>query len=656
MLNVKQTSKKVGKDVFTHLGSVGYLPRWTVLVIDMFICLAAIFIANVLAKDLYYYQYTVSFHSVSMTMFALLTLQTLWFWVFRTYSGVLRYTTYVDLMKIGASVFTNVLFVLLINTLVGYYAGETIFLKLMVIVYGFIAFLMIFVFRTVVRTVFQEIISSTGRRDKVMVYGAKSAGISIAKMLISDEDSKYYLSGFISDENSVPSQKILGKPIFSILNRDRLLREMKKRNVGVVIVSPTVMRVVNEDTLNWFVENGIKVMNLPVMRDWKEGGSIEGIDLASNLKKMQIEDLLGRMPIRLNDEHISNSVKNKVVLVTGSAGSIGSEIVRQLMRYEPKFVVLVDNAETPLHDIKLELGEKVKNVIFACVIADVRNLARVEQVMEEYRPDYVYHAAAYKHVPMMEDHPSECVLTNVMGTMNVALCAVKCGVKKFVMVSTDKAVNPTNVMGASKRIAEIYVQSLFKNNSTNSEVETKFITTRFGNVLGSNGSVIPLFRKQIEAGGPLTVTHPDIIRYFMTIPEACQLVLEASVMGEGGEIYVFDMGKPVRIVDLAKKMISMSGLMLNRDIKIEYTGLRPGEKLYEELLNTQEKTIKTQHEKIMIAKVREYDFDLVKQQVRELISLANDNKDYLIVEQMKNIVPEYKSKNSRFESLDAKTK
>ena len=370
------------------------------------------------------------------------------------------------------------------------------------------------------------------------------------------------------------------------------------------------------------------------------------------IKSIQIEDLLERPKIDISSDNIAKQLKGKVILISGAAGSIGSEIVRQVVQYHPNLIVLLDQAETPMHSLKLELEEQYPNQNFSSFLGDVRNKERMEYLIEMFRPDYIYHAAAYKHVPLMEDNPVESIQVNVNGTKIMADLAVKYKVKKFVMVSTDKAVNPTNVMGASKRIAEIYVQSLFRKLEAEGDNITKFITTRFGNVLGSNGSVIPHFKNQIEKGGPVTVTHPEIIRYFMTIPEACMLVLEAGAMGEGGEIFIFDMGSPVKIVNLAKKMIRLAGYIPEVDIKIEFTGLRPGEKLYEELLNHKEITTETHHPKIMIAKVQEYDYDSISVQINELIQYSFMCKNFLTVSLMKKIVPEFLSKNSQYERLD----
>ena len=431
---------------------------------------------------------------------------------------------------------------------------------------------------------------------------------------------------------------------------EKVIRRTISKKAKAVIVSPTQLNKIKPEVdLDVFLSNHIQILTAPPVSIWKNN-----MPTLKQIKSIQIEDLLERPLIELETEKLEAEHINKVVLVTGAAGSIGSEIVNQIIKFKPKLVVLLDQAESPMHNLRLELEEKYPHQNFTVFLSDVRNIERMEYMMDMFRPDYVYHAAAYKHVPLMEDNPVESIQVNVKGTKILADLAVKYSVKRFVMVSTDKAVNPTNVMGASKRIAEIYVQSLYKKLAAQGNVTTRFITTRFGNVLGSNGSVIPLFKAQIEKGGPITVTHPEIIRYFMTIPEACTLVLEAGVMGNGGEIFIFDMGQPVKIVNLAKKMIRLAGFEPETDIKIEYTGLRPGEKLYEELLNQKEITTQTHNPKIMVAKVQEYEFDAVSVQIDELIEYSKSCKNFLTVAQMKKIVPEFKSQNSQYERLDGK--
>jgi FlaA1/EpsC-like NDP-sugar epimerase len=428
-------------------------------------------------------------------------------------------------------------------------------------------------------------------------------------------------------------------------NNENLFRVLEAKDVKTVIVSPHKMdQIRNSPTLDNFVDHNISLLTTSPINEWN--GTLTGKE---QLKDIQIEDLLPRNPININMMEIASLIEGKRVMVTGAAGSIGSEIVRQVATFNPYNIILIDQAETPLHDMRLELQKKWMDLNTHIIVADVSNATRMERIFEMTHPQYIFHAAAYKHVPMMEDNVSESVQTNILGTKILADLAVKYGAQKFVMVSTDKAVNPSNVMGCSKRICEIYVQSLSRHLEKTGQKSTQFITTRFGNVLGSNGSVIPLFREQIKKGGPLTVTHPEIIRYFMTIPEACQLVLEAGSMGKGGEIYLFDMGKPVKILDLAKTDDTPFGF---NNIKIEFTGLRHGEKLYEELLNASENTIKTHHEKIMIAQVREYEYEKVKDQIDELIKISYQYDDMLTVRKMKEIVPEFRSINSPYEAVD----
>jgi FlaA1/EpsC-like NDP-sugar epimerase len=465
-------------------------------------------------------------------------------------------------------------------------------------------------------------------------------------MIRSSQEHKFKLVGFIDDDKNSTQRMIMGLKVY-FLDEETIQRVIVHK-AKAIIVTPLKMNSINPKVdLDIFLNNNLAILTSPPMSIWKDD-----MPTIKQIKSIQIEDLLERPQIEISTDNIAAQLKSTVILVTGAAGSIGSEIVRQVVKFSPKLIVLLDQAESPMHVLQLELEEKYPQQNFTAFIGDVRNKERMEFMIEMFRPDYIYHAAAYKHVPMMEDNPVESIQVNVKGTKIMADLAVKYEVKRFVMISTDKAVNPTNVMGASKRIAEIYVQSLFKRISEDSECETKFITTRFGNVLGSNGSVIPHFKGQIEKGGPVTVTHPDIIRYFMTIPEACMLVLEAGAMGEGGEIFIFDMGSPVKIVDLAKKMIRLAGYIPEVDIKIEYTGLRPGEKLYEELLNQKETTQPTYHSKIMIAAVQQYNYDTVSAQVEELINYSAMCKNYLTVSQMKKIVPEFLSKNSQYERLD----
>lgn len=640
-------------DIFSHLTSFGYLPRWFVLFLDATLCALAYYVAYVISTktDLG----TDPIGSMQTRLLIIVSVQILFFWVFHTYSGILRYSSYVDIVKLLLAIGSTLMTIFSIHYIYLLFFNAHLFFPIGILIYGITAFLFLLFVRVSVKTVYDYLVVHNGQVIPVVVYGSQSAGVSIGKMIRSATDSKYRLVGFLDDSESVNDKFIFGMPVASTSDKKKLLRFLIQKKVKAIIVSPFKMKDIDlTHDLDYFLEHDIEILTVPSMSEWHEGDSV--VDVNKDLKNIQIEELLNRRPIEIDKSHIIDQVKGKVVMVTGAAGSIGSEIVRQLVHYKPQLLVLFDNAETPLHNLKLELEEMQTKCLYVTCIGDVRNFERTEYIVESYRPDIIYHAAAYKHVPMMEDASSECVIANVSGTKNMADLSVKYAVKTFVMVSTDKAVNPTNVMGASKRIAEIYVQSLFNTLKEKKTSPTKFITTRFGNVLGSNGSVIPLFKRQIEKGGPITVTHPDIIRYFMTIPEACQLVLEAGSMGHGGEIFIFDMGEPVKIVDLARKMIRLAGHKPDVDIQISYTGLRPGEKLYEELLNIKEATQPTYHEKIMIAKVREYDFKEVEQEISELLKFANLYKNYMVVTKMKEIVPEYVSKNSQYERLDIEMK
>mgnify|MGYP003292996190 CR=1 FL=1 len=521
-------------------------------------------------------------------------------------------------------------------------------------IYVFVAITLLFGWRVTIKTVFEHISHSSKGVEKVLVYGTKSAGLSIAKMLQSNLESKYRPVGFIADKKDDVRHSLLNLKVYE-LNQD-LIDHLEKNRIKHVIISPIKMKEINPiNDLKLFIDNKIQILTTPYFTDFETTNQASENNterLIGRIESIRVEDLLERPVIDIDTENVQAILQNRIVMVTGAAGSIGSEIVHQVANHKPQAIILLEIAESPLHDLTVDFRRKYSDLQFIPIIADVRNTQMVEEVFKEYHPQVVFHAAAYKHVPLMEDFPTQAIMANVLGTKNVADCAIKYHTDRFVMVSTDKAVNPTNVMGASKRIAEIYVQSLFIKESKVNTSCTKFITTRFGNVLGSNGSVVPFFKKQIAEGGPVTVTHPDIIRYFMTIPEASCLVLEAATLGNGGEIFCFDMGQPVRITDLATNMIRLAGLVPGKDIKITYTGLRPGEKLYEELLNQKETTIPTKHKKILVAKVREYDFDVVSQQIAQLIELAEQGKVYPTVQAMKDIVPEFKSKNSIYEKLD----
>lgn len=639
-------------DIFSHWINISYLPRWGVLLLDIFIIIVSFIISVVIGNNLWGYSFPELLIPIWTQTILIIVSQSIFFWAFHTYSGILRYSTFVDTIKIILAVVINGIFLLIVNLVCKQLVEGALFLTTSIIIYVFVATCFLFIWRIIIKTVFEYISHHNANVKKVLIFGTKSAGLSIAKMLQSNLESAYRPVGFIENIPEHFNHNLLGLNIYP-LDKD-LISLMKEQGIKCVIVSPIKMQEINPiKDLAIFINNGIQILTTPYFTNFSENDTEKNIsEIIGRIESIKVEDLLERPVIDIDTENVKAILKKRVIMVTGAAGSIGSEIVRQVANNQPQAIILLEMAESPLHDLTVDLRRKYPDTQFIPIIADVRNQQMIDEIFEEYHPHVVFHAAAYKHVPLMEDFPTQAIMANVLGTKNVADCAIKYKTDRFVMVSTDKAVNPTNVMGASKRIAEIYVQSLFlKENKTNSQC-TKFITTRFGNVLGSNGSVVPFFKKQIAEGGPVTVTHPDIIRYFMTIPEASCLVLEAATLGNGGEIFCFDMGQPVRIADLAENMIRLAGLIPGKDIKITYTGLRPGEKLYEELLNQKETTIPTKHKKILVAKVREYDFDVVSEQIAQLIDLAEHGKVYPTVQTMKDIVPEFKSKNSIYEKLD----
>ena len=641
-------------DIFSHLASVGYLPRWCVLFIDLLLVSIAFWIGIGIGTSMFHYG-AISSDITSLKYWQqfliVLGVQALCFWGFHTYSGILRYSTFVDTIKCLLSVLVCGGSLLVFNLLYNAAAGEKPFMNTLLLIYIPTAFVLLFCLRVGIKTTYEFIRHHSSNSPKVLIYGTKSAGLAIAKMLRSAGDTPYRPVGFIGDSTTKKSDyRLNGLPVFPL--NEKTFRWMKDHEVKSIIISPIKMREITPaQDLQVFFDHNIHILSTPYFTEFDNADEADAKRIG-RINAIQIEDLLERPSIKIDTDNVRQIITDKVVLVSGAAGSIGSELVRQVQRFEPQVTILLEMAESPLHDLLMDLKAQFPNRRFIPVIGDVRNRERMENVFNEFRPDVVYHAAAYKHVPMMEEFPNEAICANVQGTKNMADIAVKYGVQRFVMISTDKAVNPTNIMGASKRIAEMYVQSLFKQLVKENPDCTKFITTRFGNVLGSNGSVIPYFKKQIAAGGPLTVTHPDIIRYFMTIPEACTLVMEASTLGNGGEIFVFDMGHPVKIYDLAKNMIRLAGFIPEEEIPIVFTGLRPGEKLYEELLNQKETTLPTTNEKIMIARVREFPFTEVSEKIDTLIDLAHEDKPFLTVQQMKDLVPEFISKNSIYEQLD----
>ena len=624
--------------------SAKVLPIGTILLIDVLIIVVSSLLAYALRYD--FRSIFLESSTIDKTIVCTVIVNLVFFRIFRTYSNVLRFSSFIDIMRIFVSLTVSYALLMISSVLLSSYMDVRLAPVSVFFMAYIISFAMMSCSRIVVK-MFYELLNFDGSHSaNVFIYGAKEAGVNIAKALRVNLRNHYRLRGFIVDEPELINKVMMGVKVFP--NDETLIDVLNDRDVHTIIISPAKMEELKRsDMADRLLAHNIKLMTAPPLSEWS-GQTLN----RTQLKEIQIEDLLQRNPIEIDIHKVASHLEGKRVMITGAAGSIGSEIMRQVASFNPYKLILVDQAETPLHDIRLELQDRWRDIDAETIIADISNATRMEEIFKEYKPQYIFHAAAYKHVPMMEDNVSESIQINVYGTRTIADLAVKYGAEKFVMISTDKAVNPTNVMGCSKRICEIYVQSLAKKLQQKGGHVTQFITTRFGNVLGSNGSVIPRFRDQIQRGGPVTVTHPEIIRYFMTIPEACRLVLEAGSMGNGGEIYIFDMGKPVKIVDLAKRMISLSG---RTDVKIEFTGLRHGEKLYEELLNVKELTKPTYHEKIMIATVREYDYDEVKERIQKLIDVSYTYDQMKIVSAMKDIVPEFISKNSCFEALDKKT-
>lgn len=617
------------------------LPYWCVLLFDCSIVLFSGLVG-------YYFEnggqaLTIVFWQTILGLVSCLPIFMIIFHLFHTYQGIIRYSSYVDLYRIGVATFMGSIIVGVLGTMV--VSDVIVFpnFKSSLILFCIATFLM-WVERLAVKATFESF--NTDSATPVAIYGTQAGGIAIANSIGSVKEKQYSIRCFITDRNVRAGIYLLGKKVY--LNGNNIVDVLIKEGVKTLLVSPLKSELFrnNLGMVDSITKAGIKIMMMPAAEEWDGKSELT----YHQLHEVEIEDLLPREKIEVDMDAIGSMLAGKHVLITGAAGSIGSEMVRQIASCKPAEMILVDQAETPMHDIRLMMVRQFSYVKNYTVVASITDKVHMEKLFSEHRPEYVFHAAAYKHVPMMEDNPAQAVRNNINGTRVIADLAVKYGTKKFVMISTDKAVNPTNVMGCSKRICEIYCQALNKV-IIEGKVEgiTQFVTTRFGNVLGSNGSVIPLFREQIKKGGPLTVTHPDIIRFFMLIPEACKLVLEAGTMGKGGEIFVFDMGKPVKIVDLANRMIQLSGA---KDIEIKFTGLRDGEKLFEEVLNDAEGTKPTHHPKIMIAQVRENDYETAKRNEDELLQISYTHDDMAIVKKMKEIVPEFKSKVSKYEVLD----
>ena len=633
------------KDIINWYFNKASLPYWCIIILDALIVYISAFIV--------YWtfhrgaQTQLHFYSISYVMLLYIAISLVTFRLFHTYAGIIRYSSFVDLMRVAYANATACFFVWVLHYAINNIPQVAHLRSIEILGTYIVATAIMWMVRILVKNVF-DVEYNTSNSRNVYIYGVKEGGIGIAKFIRNQKPTKFNLKGFISHEKDYKNKILMGVDVNQV--DDKLFEKLEGQRIEAVLVPYERMSTFrNDENLQHILTKAnVKIFTTEGLHDSDDNSQvIKG----QSLKEVSIEDLLPRDEINVDLEKVGNMLTDRRVLITGSAGSIGSEMVRQIATFHPAEMMLIDQAETPQHDIRLMMKKQFPYVKAETVVTSITNEKRMEDIFSKFRPEYVFHAAAYKHVPMMEDNPSESVLNNVMGTKILADLSVKYKVKKFVMISTDKAVNPTNVMGCSKRICEIYVQSLNKEvNTTSKQPSTQFVTTRFGNVLGSNGSVIPLFKKQIKEGGPVTVTDPNIIRYFMLIPEACKLVLEAGTMGNGGEIFVFDMGKPVRIADLAKRMITLSNA--EDRVQIKYTGLRPGEKLYEEVLSNEENTKPSFHEKIRIAQVREYDYESVKKDIDELIAISMKYDDMETVRKMKEIVPEYKSNNSIYKRLD----
>lgn len=620
-----------------------YLPRWAVVLVDICFCIISWTVVYYILKGT-----PLTFHD-SLSIFQqgllIVSVNLFFFFIFKTYSGIVRHATFMDIFKLVFSSVCTAFVVIAISFASLFISGNKIFLTTSVLFYMLVSFTIMLLFRISVKEVYQFIKNAAAGslKKRVALVGVDDHTISLGKALTTESNLPFQLVGFLSESFDSKRYNILGKPVIPL--KDNFAEIIEKYEIGaVLIVSESLTQKEKNRIVDECIDNNIEMFNVPLLETWHKKE-----DIKNQIKPIQIEDLLERDPIIIENEAIKNDLYGKTILVTGGAGSIGSEIVRQVAEFNPKLIVILDQAESALHELEIYLRQNYPKLQFITELANISNMYRLEMLFDKYNFEVLYHAAAYKHVPLIERNPLEAIYVNILGTVNLAVLSVRHNISKFVMVSTDKAVNPTNVMGASKRAAEMYVQSL----QNSKELTTKFITTRFGNVLGSNGSVIPHFRNQIAQGGPVTVTHKDIIRYFMTIPEACQLVLQAGTMGVGGEIFVFDMGEPVRILDMAERMIRLSGFEPYEDIDIQITGLRPGEKLYEELLSDTSTALPTHHPKILISKAPCGPFEEINAKMKTLIKTATRHKDKQVVKLLKELVPEFISENSEFEVLDS---
>ncbi|MDT0649775.1 polysaccharide biosynthesis protein [Autumnicola edwardsiae] len=645
---VNRLIKKIlsGPENSLNLRNIKYLPRWAVFLIDIvLVAISSVFTVLILL-DLTTNIY--SLLDLADKGAIVLAVNIFYFYIFKTYAGIIRYSSNIDALKLLLATLSSFFTLLIINLITSLVVGQKIFLFGALLINLWISFSLLFLFRLAVKQIYEyfKFVQKDENLIKAVILGADENAISIAGALDIEHPRRFRVVGFLTNKDHNKSIRLLDKPV---LKHGKFVHEeVKALEADAVIFSESNFSAEEKfKIVENCLEHGVSVYNAPLVSTWGEDKPI-----AQKVKSLQIEDLLDREPIQLDVQNKIDQLTGKTILVTGGAGSIGREIVRQVAEYNPAKLIILDQAETPLHNVQLEIEAKFPDLVYKCIICDVGNNRRLELMFQNNNIDVIYHAAAYKHVPLMEENPHEAIFVNIRGTKNLADLALKYGAGHFVMISTDKAVNPSNVMGASKRAAEMYVQSLYHSQKMKGVETTKFITTRFGNVLGSNGSVVPLFKKQIEKGGPVTITHPGIIRYFMTIPEACQLVLEAGAMGKGGEIFVFDMGEPVKIMDLAIKMIKLAGYEPNKHIKIKITGLRPGEKLYEELLNDECKTLPTHHKKIMIGQDVVRDYEAINEKINKVIKSANKLKSDKVVAKLKDLIPEFISNNSSFQKLD----